>query len=146
MYIPPPILLVIAIGISYAVSILFPAMQITIAPFPWLGIALFSLGILSVSWAVHALSRHKTTLHPRGKPRKLVTRGPYVYSRNPIYLGFLLMSIGSALLFANVLAFAGPMLFFLFASYFIIPFEESMLMKLFGKPYKTYHTSTRRWL
>lgn len=146
MYIPPPMLLAIAIGASYTVSSLFPALSLAIAPFPWLGIALLLLGIISVSWAAHTLARHKTTLHPRGKPTKLVTRGPYTYSRNPIYLGLLLIAIGSALLFANVLAFVGPALFFLFTNSFIIPMEESILTTVFGASYKTYRKTTHRWL
>lgn len=85
-------------------------------------------------------------MRPREKPSRLVTRGPYSLTRNPIYFGFLLISIGTALLFANVLAFVGPIIFFVFVSTFAIPFEETMLIKAFGKSYKSYQTRIRRWI
>ncbi len=146
MFIPPPLLLLIAIGASYAVSLLFPALQIHIESFQLFGFVAIAAGLWLFVWAASLLKSHKTTLHPRGKPKQLITHGPYGYSRNPIYLGFLLISIGTALLFANVLAFVGPIIFFAFASTFIVPFEESMLTRVFGKSYKSYLTRTRRWV
>ena len=146
MFIPPPLLLIIAISLSYMVSIAFPGLQYDGLSFSWIGLIAISVGIFAVTWGRHLLVRHKTTLHPHGKPTKLVTRGPYAHSRNPIYLGFLLIAIGTALLFANVLAFAGPVIFFAFASIFIIPFEEDMLHRKFGDAYRRYRKSTRRWL
>lgn len=146
MFIPPPILLLIAIGISYGVSALFPALQLAIAPYPALGMLLIAGGLSLFLWTRSLLRQHKTTLRPRGKPSKLVTAGPYGFSRNPIYLGFLLISIGTSLLFANVLAFVGPVIFFTFVSTFVIPFEEDMLSRVFGKSYQTYRQTIRRWI
>lgn len=146
MFIPPPVLLIIAIAFSYFVSILFPMMQFTNVSLGLGGIALITLGVSLFLWARYILQKHKTTLRPRGKPSKLVTRGPYSFSRNPIYLGFLLISIGVTLLFANVLAFVGPIIFFVFISTFVIPFEEDMLSRVFGKSYQTYRQTIRRWI
>lgn len=146
MFIPPPILLLVAIGVSYGVSLMFPALQLNVEIFQLLGFISIAIGIWLFVWAGTLLQTHKTTLDPRGKPKKLVTHGPYGFTRNPIYLGFLLISVGTALLFANVLAFVGPLIFFAFASTFIIPFEESMLTRVFGKSYKSYTGKTRRWI
>lgn len=146
MYIPPPALLIIAISLSYLVSILFPMLQFTDVTISFAGVILITLGASVVLWAANTLRKHKTTLHPRHKPRKLVMHGPYTLSRNPIYLGFLMISLGTVLLFANVLAFLGPLLFFGFISMLVIPFEETMLTKTFGTPYKSYRKKIRRWL
>lgn len=146
MFIPPPILLIIAIALSYLVSILFPMMQFTNVSVGLVGLMLASAGISLFLWSRYTLQKHKTTLRPRGKPSELVTRGPYSLSRNPIYLGFLLISIGVTLIFANVLAFVGPIIFFVFISTFVIPFEEDMLMNVFGASYKKYRQTIRRWL
>lgn len=146
MFIPPPVLLLIAIGISYFISVVFPNFRFNDASFNFLGLILVPAGIALILWAGSVLKKHKTTLHPRQKPSKLVSSGPYSWSRNPIYLGFLLISIGFTLLFANVLAFVGPIIFFAFISTFIIPFEETMLTKVFGKSYKTYTKHIRRWV
>lgn len=146
MFIPPPLLLLIAIALSYLVSLMFPALHYNDASFTVIGFILIPVGIALVLWAGNTLKRHKTTTHPRKKPSKLVATGPYSWSRNPIYLGLLLVSLGTALLFANVLAFVGPIIFFGFASTFIIPFEESMLTKGFGKSYASYKKKIRRWV
>ncbi len=146
MFIPPPALLIIAIAISYLISLQFPTLQYDGLSVSWFGLLLVTLGAAGVVWGSSTLSRFGTTLHPRGKPKKLVTHGPYDYSRKPRYLGVLLITVGTALLFANVLAFVGPLLFFWFATVFIIPFEEDMLTRRFGKPYHAYRKKTRRWL
>lgn len=146
MFIPPPFLLLVAIAISYLVSSMFPGLKFNDASFNILGLALVPAGIVLILWAGNTLRRHKTSLHHRDKPSKLVSTGPYSWSRNPMYLGLLLISIGTALLFANVLAFVGPVIFFAFTSLLIIPFEEDMLTKVFGKSYRSYTKHIRRWV
>lgn len=146
MFISPPLLLLFAIALSYLVSRMFPGLTFNDASFNILGLALVPAGIALILWAGDTLTRHKTTTRHQGKPSKLVSTGPYSWSRNPIYLGFLLISIGTALLFANVLAFVGPVIFFAFTSLLIIPFEEEMLTKVFGKSYKSYTKHIRKWV
>lgn len=146
MFIPPPLLLGIAIALSYLVSLLVPDLHYNDVSFTVLGIILVPAGVALFLWGANTLNRHKTTLHPRRKPTRLVAAGPYGWSRNPIYLGFFLIAVGTALLFANVLAFVGPLIFFAFINTFIIPFEESMLTKSFGKTYASYKKKTRRWV
>ncbi|HLD25029.1 MAG TPA: isoprenylcysteine carboxylmethyltransferase family protein, partial [Patescibacteria group bacterium] len=143
---PPPLLLLIAIAFSYGVSLLFPGLQFGGSSTNLLGFLLIGIGAWLFLWAKKSLTKHKTTLRPRGKPSSLISTGPYGISRNPIYLGFLLISIGTALLFANVLAFVGPIIFFIFISTFVIPLEEDMLTRVFGASYKSYRQSIRRWI
>jgi protein-S-isoprenylcysteine O-methyltransferase Ste14 len=146
MFIPPPLLLLIAIGISYGVSKLIPSFAFINQPLSTLGLILIALGIGLFIWTVQFFEKHKTTLDPRGKPSRLITEGPYRLTRNPIYLGFFLIALGTALFFANILAIVGPILFFFFISTFIIPFEEETLGRTFGKTYQNYRKQIRRWL
>lgn len=146
MFIPPPLLLVIAIGISYGISKLIPSFAFANQPLSSLGLVLIILGVGLFVWAVQFFEKHKTTLHPRGKPSRLITEGPYRLTRNPIYLGFFLIALGTALFFANILAIVGPILFFFFISTFIIPFEEETLGRTFGKTYHSYRKRIRRWI
>ena len=146
MFIPPSILLLIAIALSYLVSILFPDLGYYGLNVSLLGLTSITLGAILFVWSLNTLRRHKTAIHMRHKPTRLVTRGPYAYTRNPMYVGFLLVTVGTALLFANVLAFIGPILFFAFATMFIIPFEEAVLSRKFGKPYHSYRKKTRKWV
>ena len=146
MFIPPPLLLLIAIGISLLVSRLIPSFAFANQPLSILGLVLITLGIGLFLWTVQFFEKHKTTLHPRGKPSSFITEGPYRWTRNPIYLGFFLVALGTALFFANILAIVGPILFFFFISTFIIPFEEETLGRTFGKTYQSYRKRIRRWI
>ena len=146
MFIPPPFLLLGAIAIAFLASTISPGLRITVDFFPIAGIVLMGTGAALFVWTVQFFKKHKTTLRPRGKPSTFITTGPYRISRNPIYLGFLLIATGTAMLFANVLAFVGPVIFFFFIQTLVIPFEEDMLTKVFGDSYHRYRKRIRRWL
>lgn len=146
MVIPPPILLIAAIVLSYLASALAPGLRLGGPPLSLLGFGIIAVGIGLFVWSITLFQKSKTTLDPRGEPSSLVTIGPYHFSRNPIYLGFLCIAIGTALVFANILAFVGPLVFFFFINTLVIPFEEDMLTNVFGTSYQTYRKQTRRWL
>lgn len=146
MFIPPPLLLLGAIVVSYLASKVSPGLQLTGAFLSIVGVVLIGVGAALFVWTIQLFKKQKTTLHPRGKPASLITTGPYRISRNPIYLGFLLISAGTAVLFANVLAFVGPVIFLFFINTLVIPFEEGMLTNVFGTSYETYSRKIRRWL
>src|SRR3989344_7566706 len=146
MFIPPPLLLLGAIAIAFLASTISPGLRITMDFFPIAGIVLMGTGVALFVWTVQFFKKHKTTLRPRGKPSTFITTGPYRISRNPIYLGFLLIATGTAMLFANVLAFVGPVIFFFFIQTLVIPFEEDTLTKVFGDSYHRYRKRIRRWL
>ena len=146
MFIPPPLLLFGAIAVSFLASTISPGLGFTVDFLPVVGIALVGTGAALFVWTVQFFRKHKTTLHPRGKPSAFITTGPYSVSRNPIYLGFFFISLGTALLFANILALVGPVIFFLFINTSVIPFEENMLTGIFGLSYHSYRKRIRRWL
>jgi len=146
MFVRPPLLLLFAITVSFLVSRFTPSLHISADFFPVVGVILLATGLGLFVWTVQFFQKHKTTLEPRGKPSALITTGPYAISRNPIYLGFLLVATGTAMVFANILAFIGPIMFFFFIQTLVIPFEEGMLTKIFGDFYQTYRKKIRRWL
>ncbi len=146
MIIPPPLLLLGALILSYLASVIAPSLRLGGPSLSLLGFGIIVVGVGLFIWSIRLFRKHTTTLDPRGKPSLLVTVGPYRISRNPIYLGFLLIALGTAMVFANVLAFVGPLVFFFFINTLVIPFEEDMLTKVFGTAYQTYRGKTRRWV
>jgi protein-S-isoprenylcysteine O-methyltransferase Ste14 len=120
----------------------------TIIPFPYnlLGLVIVGLGVYLAFQSVRLLISHNTTFEAGGNPSSLVTRRPYSYSRNPIYLGFLLIALGTATSLSSLSAFIAPIIFFLVVNTIIIPFEENRLQKNFGIEYERYKRSVRRWL
>jgi protein-S-isoprenylcysteine O-methyltransferase Ste14 len=88
----------------------------------------------------------RTTLDPHGSVTEIVTSGPYRFSRNPIYLGFVLLLIGFSFAFRT---YWGVLLSpVLTASLYqlVIKHEEAYLEKKFGDRYTSYKSRVRRWL
>lgn len=109
-----------------------------------LGLLLF--GILMIVIAGLQFRRHNTTTNPSKAPCVLVTTGLYRLSRNPMYVGMLLI-----LLVFPLLTLRPPLLiftaaFYLIMNYLVIPREENAVAQVFGEEFKAYCTKTRRWI
>jgi protein-S-isoprenylcysteine O-methyltransferase Ste14 len=142
----PPIVALLFIGIAYFLGRFAPLPFSAPSILRYLGLALTFLGFLLGIAAFIEFRRARTTLDPHGSPSQLVTSGIYRFTRNPIYLGFLLMVIGlplnSGLYWGLILA---P-LYVLTMHRLIIRHEEAFLEKKFGKSYTGYRSRVRRWL
>ena len=90
----------------------------------------------------------KTTIDPLNpeKAKQLVVGGVFYLSRNPMYLGMLLIAIAWAIYLANPWSILGVIGFVLFIKRFQITPEERAMDKLFGDQYAKYKVSVRRWL
>lgn len=97
-------------------------------------------------WALILMARHRTALLPGGATRVILDRGPFRFSRNPLYVGLLLLDIALALLWPSVwtliLVPAGVALLAWGA---VVP-EERYLDSKFGAEYEDYRRRVRRWL
>ena len=110
---------------------------------------IFAIGGMAVALAgVLAFRRANTTVDPRvpQQSSSLVIRGIYRYSRNPMYVGFLLLLTALACYLMNAAAFALLPLFVLYMNRFQIAPEERHLLQKFGTAYQAYCEKVRRWL
>jgi protein-S-isoprenylcysteine O-methyltransferase Ste14 len=82
--------------------------------------------ILNISGA-RALRKMNTPVEFHETPITLVTTGPFRFSRNPIYLGGVIILLGLAILFGSLITFIFPILLFIILNEFYIPFEEITL-------------------
>ena len=118
---------------------------------PWrtaIALVFMSAG-LAISFAgVLAFHRAKTTVNPitPEATTAMVTSGVYGFSRNPMYLGFLLALAGWATLLSDGLAFALLPLFVLYMNRFQIAPEEKALAAKFPHEFMAYKNSVRRWI
>lgn len=105
-------------------------------------------GVASIVGARVALHRAHTTWHPARPERTtaLVRSGVFRFSRNPIYLGMLLVLIGLAVALANPLALALAAVFAAWMDRFQVRAEERALSRAFGREYREYSARVRRWL
>jgi protein-S-isoprenylcysteine O-methyltransferase Ste14 len=92
--------------------------------------------------------RVKTTVNPT-KPdatSSLVVSGIYKYTRNPMYVGFVLVLLGWAAFLSNLAALALVPVFIVYKNRFQIQPEERVLSSLFPHEYPTYRAKVRRWV
>ncbi|CTP83890.1 hypothetical protein XTPLMG728_0358 [Xanthomonas translucens pv. poae] len=89
--------------------------------------------------------QRRTTVLPERAPSSLVVRGPYRYSRNPMYLSLLLSYVGLCVQIGWPWALLLP-LPLLALQRVLIPFEETRLRERFGSAYVRYCAQVRRWL
>jgi len=110
------------------------------------GYSLIVLGILLPVWGARVFKQHKTNLIPYKKPDSMVTTGPFKFTRNPMYLGMILLLAGIAVVIGTTLAPLFPLVFFAVANWWYIPFEENRMAEAFGDDFDGYKASVRRWL
>jgi protein-S-isoprenylcysteine O-methyltransferase Ste14 len=115
-------------------------------PFNLLGVLIIILGLMVNNAASSHLRRNRTPIGFSETPERLVTDGPFRISRNPIYLGGVMVLLGLAVLLGSLASFLFPMLLFLLLHLLFIPAEENQLEEEFGPDYIEYRRSLRRWL
>ena len=145
----PPVAVVLIIAalmwlVSWAVpklGFLFPARSL-------LAVSLGVTGAVTSMLGVASFSRAKTTVNPMNPDASssLVVSGVYALSRNPMYLGFLLVLLGWAVFLANALAFLLLPAFLFYMNRFQIEPEERALTSLFGQAFVAYKSRVGKWL
>ena len=112
-----------------------------------LGVLIFVGGIVImliciVSFAIHG----KGTLSPADPTKKLVVAGLYKFSRNPMYVGVMMILVGEAIFFPSVSLWIYTFSIFSAFHIFIIFFEEPRLRKDFEEEYDSYCKKVKRWI
>ena len=148
LLIPPPIQALLSAIMMCLINRYF-----THANFSLNGINIFALIFLIIAVIIIILSMYKfkkikTTISPLrpNKTSSLVKSGIYEYTRNPMYLGLLLMLFSIALFLKNFISFLIIPLFILFITKNQILPEEEALENIFGEEYKNYKKKVRRWI
>ena len=110
------------------------------------GLLLFlAAGLLAV-WAVVVMTRHRTTVEPGRVPTTLVSSGPFRFSRNPIYLAFVLMCASIGVIIDSAWLPVTAALLLLLLDRLVIAREEVVIAAEFGEEYAAYRRRVRRWL
>ena len=145
----PPVVLVVLFALAmWLLAQLVPALAL---PMSWrlLLAGIFAgAGIAVALSGVWAFRRANTTVDPRvpQQSSSLVIRGIYRYSRNPMYVGFLLLLAAWAFNLSSVAALVLLPLFVWYMNRFQIAPEERHLLQKFGADYQAYCEKVRRWL
>ena len=143
----PPLLLVLILAILMLVlDGVLPLFRFLHPPIAYLGAVPAALGVLIVLISAGLFRFRKTTINPFGEPAAMVQDGFYRFSRNPMYLGMLLVLTGVGLWLGNVLALLLAPAFVAIMTRGYIVREEQLLEDRFGDVYRAYRSRVRRWV
>jgi len=146
--IPPPVVGLIA-GLSvFVIDHLASSIELDFGVLKIIAWLFIGTGIVIEAWSIWLFFRARTTVNPL-KPQNsktLVTTGMYQFTRNPMYLGMLLLLIGWTFWIGNPLGFTMLFGFVWYLTRFQIKPEEQVLTDLFGEQFIEYKRQVRRWL
>jgi protein-S-isoprenylcysteine O-methyltransferase Ste14 len=146
--IPPVALTIITAALMWITAWLVPAFAYVMPASRMVAALLTLIGILTGTSGVVSFRRAATTVNPL-RPEtasSLVVSGVYRFTRNPMYLGLLVMLLGWAVFLSNAVAFVWLPAFVIYMNRFQIGPEETALVSLFGSEFASYRTKVRRWL
>ncbi|MBV0911714.1 methyltransferase family protein [Anianabacter salinae] len=139
----PPVWLALHLAGVWIIAKLWP---VPLGAYAYGGWALVLFGLFLMAAAVAEMGRARTTVIPHRQPQALVTSGIFRFSRNPIYLGDVLVLVGSTLILSAPLGLIlVPVFAVILTRRFILP-EEDRLRAGFGTAFDAWSRKTRRWL
>jgi protein-S-isoprenylcysteine O-methyltransferase Ste14 len=147
---PPPFVYVATFLVGLALerwvwplSLAGAALRPALVVFGWMAVA---AGLASVGWGLVTFFRARTSVIPNRPASRLVTSGPYRFSRNPMYIGLSALYLGLALVFDLGWPIALFPLAVVGLYLLVIRREERYLARAFGEEYAAYARRVRRWL
>lgn len=141
----PPVWLALFLLLAGGQAVLFPIIQLG-GGFRAIGGVLALAGVAVILLAAVEFRRHQTTLIPHEVPSSMVQSGVYGLSRNPIYLGDVLLLTGLSLRWESLLGILAVPLFALIIRRRFIQPEEDRLREAFGPAFDAYAEKVRRWI
>lgn len=112
-----------------------------------IGLSLIVLGILIFSYCFGLFKIFgKGTPVPIEPPKELVIQGIYKYTRNPIFIAYILIWYGLFFILGHLLLLFSAIVLMFIIHLGVVFYEEKSLMKRFGESYKDYCKKVPRWL
>jgi len=142
----PPIYLLFYFLLALVLHNFLPIKQIITGDYENIGWIFIGLGIFINIWAFIYFRKFHTTIKPYSKSDNLIDRGPFKFSRNPIYLGYILVLIGVVINLGSVATIVTPIGLFITINVIFISYEEKELDEEFGEEYIKYKKRVRRWI
>jgi protein-S-isoprenylcysteine O-methyltransferase Ste14 len=142
----PPTIFWISLVLSIGLHFILPIKKFITAPYNYIGILPICAGVFLNLWTDRLFKNKHTTVKPFEKSSYLIEEGPFVFSRNPMYLGMTMILLGTSITLGSVIPFIITVVFhFVISLSFILP-EEQSLEETFGQDFIEYKKRVRRWL
>lgn len=142
----PPVYFLMSIVTMALLNFLLPI--INFAHYPWnlLGLIPLGIGIALNLIADAAFKKTRTTVKPFEISSSLITTGIFQISRNPMYLGMVLILIGVAILMGSLSPLIVVVFFTALMEMIFVRVEEKMLEQQFGSTWADYKNEVRKWI
>jgi protein-S-isoprenylcysteine O-methyltransferase Ste14 len=141
-----PTLTIIHLILAILLRNLLPLPTTASAGFQWLGLGLAGFGLLLGLMALSEFKRARLAAGSGKHKAGLLTSGIYRYTRNPVYLGFVFLLIGSTLSMGTFWGLILAWSLVVLLNNLVIKPEESSLEKRFKDQYLEYKSKVRRWV
>ena len=138
--------LLIAIVVMAAFHFVLPMTQVVPGLWRLIGLLPLAGGVGLNLMADKALHQANTTVKPFEASTTLITTGAFQISRHPMYLGFVLILIGLAILLGSLIPYLVISIFAILMDRVFIQVEERMLKEQFGRTWLDYKARVRRWI
>ena len=142
----PPLILGAAIALGLILNYFWPAKVLAHSLAVPLGILIVFVAVAIGLLAVREMVTASTPLDVRKRSTRIVTSGIFQQSRNPIYLGMVLLCTGIAFLVDSLWLLGLVPLFAAILQKGVIEPEEAYLERNFGEDYLRYKARVRRWI
>jgi protein-S-isoprenylcysteine O-methyltransferase Ste14 len=145
----PPVILVTSLAAAYALGLMVPLFWVP-SPIKELldvfGVMLIGVALLIEISAMLEMRKAKTTILPNKGSSKLVTSGPFSFTRNPIYFGNVILLFGLGLLLENIWFWPFALVCGALTQRLAILREEAHLQVKFPAAFLAYKKKVRRWI
>ncbi len=145
----PPVTVVVMLVIAFLLKNYAPMLALSFTSLIGLKILGWALVVMALAidiWAARVFAAAKTNLMPTKPAENLVDHGPFKYSRNPIYVGNIMILIGVGMIAGIGLLYIFAILAVFILQEFQIKPEEAHLRARFGEAWDDYKSRVRRWI
>jgi len=143
---PPPLIYLLLMLVAYGAHYLWPLGIGGLPGLEYFGLALVVLGLGIVILLSRSFKRARTSIEPWKPTTTIISTGIYAYSRNPIYVAFCLVPIGTGIFLNSFWILVSFIPSVILVYYIAIKKEEQYLEDKFGDEYVQYKSKVRRWL
>jgi len=143
---PPPAWFFICAMLMVAITMVAPGPDVLPAWLAGFGVLLVLGGLILNGLAMDAFRRSGTPMDPDREPTALVQDGPYRWTRNPMYIGGILILCGLVFLVDELRSAVVVPLYVLLVARSFVPSDERRMRARFGGAWSDYTRRVRRWI
>lgn len=145
--VPPPLIYLLTFGLGWLVQREAPRPILTAwGEARWTGAVLIVTWMLLTAWTMTCFRRYRTSVVPVRPTSALIVKGPFRLTRNPLYLGMMLLYAGMAFWLDALWPLLLLLPLIVVIQGYAIAREERYLERRFGAEYVDYCRRVRRWI